>query len=83
MSKADLASNALAIGAHIAMQVSAKTGDKVEKLFTDLGIELIKRDSSVKIARALDVVAEKRKTRNPRASDIIQKAPIKIIPTSV
>ena len=53
MSKADLASNALAIGAHIAMQVSAKTGDKVEKLFTDLGIELIKRDSSVSTSTSM------------------------------
>ena len=42
-----MATNAKQIGAHVAMQVSAKTGDKVEKLFRDIGAELIKRDTTV------------------------------------
>ena len=52
VSKADLASNALSIGAHVSMQVSAKTGEKVEKLFYDFGLELIKRDSSVSVQKS-------------------------------
>ena len=37
VSKADMAENAERLGAHVTMQVSAKTGDKIEKLFNDIG----------------------------------------------
>ena len=37
VSKTDMAENAQTLGAHVTMQVSAKTGDKIEKLFNDIG----------------------------------------------
>lgn len=47
VSRKDLNAKATEINATIKMEVSAKTGDNIEKLFKDIGNELIKRDSSV------------------------------------
>ena len=47
VSKKDGQDKARVLGAHIFSQVSAKTGDGVDKMFNDMGLELIKRDSSV------------------------------------
>lgn len=55
---------AKAINANIFHEVSAKTGTNIEKLFHDLGAELIKRDASVKMrttSMALTTKTDKKK----------------------
>lgn len=49
ISKKDLLENAKKVGAHISIEVSAKTGHNIEKLFEEFGRELIKKDNTVSI----------------------------------
>jgi len=49
VSRKDAQAVADTISANIVMEVSAKTGYNIEKLFTDVAKKLIERDSSVSI----------------------------------
>lgn len=45
VNKKDHEELAAKVGAHIHMQVSAKTGQNVDKMFEQIGLELLKRDN--------------------------------------
>ena len=66
VSKADMAANAARLGSHVTMQVSAKTGDKIEKLFHDIGTQLIKRDGSINLRTSSVILADNKNKKEKK-----------------